>query len=128
MAIEQSLEEYQERLRLLIDAALHHYERKHNQAASLRRLAASIGKPGAFNTLYRWQKGEFRQPIRPSSFSLLCAIDPKGRNPIQLVAYLEGVAESDLSGALLQELSAALYIENLRLKKKQAEMFRLVAT
>ncbi len=119
---------YQDRLRNLIDSALLAHECKHKEPATLRKLAASVGKPGRFNTLYKWQNGELKQPIRPSSFSLLCAIDPEARNPAAIAAYLENIEVSDLPNTTLQEQVAALYMENAQLKKRQAALYQLAAT
>lgn len=118
------LTKYRGRLKAVVDGALDAYEKEHG-SASLRKLAESIGKPGAFNTLYKWQNGQLKQPIRAASFSLLCAIDPEGRDPMSLSAYLDGVEVSQLSEQTLQEQVVALYKENEQLKKQKAQMFQL---
>jgi hypothetical protein len=119
------LSAYQNRLIKIIDAALASYEKRHSQSASLRKLAAEIGQPKKFNTLYKWHKDTIKEPIRAESYSLLAAIDPEERTPLELSAHLMGVEVSQLSEQTLSALVTSLHEENAALKKRVAGMYQL---
>jgi hypothetical protein len=119
------LTKYQERLIEIVDSALSAYEKQHDEPASLRKLAASIGRPKSFNTLYAWQNKPLRRPIKSDSYSLLSAIDTEGRNTVQLAAYLLGVDVEQLPEETVSDLAVALFRENVELKKRVGQMYQL---
>jgi hypothetical protein len=119
------LSKYQTRLVGIIDAALLDYELRNGQSASLRKLAAEIGKPSAFNTLYKWQKDVIKEPIRAESYALLASIDTEGRNTVELAAYLLGVEPAQVPADTIAALATSLFMENVSLKKRVAGMYQL---
>lgn len=89
----------------------------------LRRLATSSGaREGQFNTLRNWVDGSLKEEIRPESYSLLAAIDPEGRNPLEIQALLKGVEPEELSAESMQAQVLALHKEVATLKKQRAGM------
>ena len=117
--------EYLARLQGIVEDGLRSYTERTGERASLRKLAKEAGQEHRYTAIYKWHKGDLHQEIRPESFSLLNSIDPQGRNPIELDAYLKGIEVESLGYADLQTHVAALSQELGTLKKQRAAMLAL---